>query len=416
MNQRYESAKQIYAKYGVDTEAAISKLSDIRISMHCWQADDVLGFENNGPLTGGIQTTGNYPGRATGPDQLFADLEKALSLIPGTHKLNVHANYAIFEDGEFADRDALEPKHFQKWVDFAKKHGMGLDFNPTYFSHPKANGLTLSSPDEEIRKFWVRHGICCMKIAEYFANETGYPCVINFWTGDGFKDIPADRMGPRMRYAQSLDEILACGYDKTKVYPCVESKVFGIGVESYTVGSGEFALSYALSRGIVPLFDNGHYHPTEVVYDKLPAMLCFSEKLAMHITRPIRWDSDHVVLFDDETKEIAKEIVRCGGLEGSVKIALDYFDASINRVAAWVVGYRNLQKALLNALLCPNEELKEIQDKDNWTELLVRQEEQKTLPFGEIWDEYCRRCNVPVDGEWYPIVKKYEDEVLSTRG
>ena len=414
MNQRYESAKQIYAKYGVDTEAAISKLSDIRISMHCWQADDVLGFENNGPLTGGIQTTGNYPGRATGPDQLFADLEKALSLIPGTHKLNVHANYAIFEDGEFADRDALEPKHFQKWVDFAKKHGMGLDFNPTFFSHPKANGLTLSSPDEEIRKFWVRHGICCMKIAEYFADETGYPCVINFWTGDGFKDIPADRMGPRMRYAQSLDEILACGYDKTKVYPCVESKVFGIGVESYTVGSGEFALSYALSRGIVPLFDNGHYHPTEVVYDKLPAMLCFSEKLAMHITRPIRWDSDHVVNFDDDTREMMMEVVRCDALD-RVFLATDYFDASINRVAALVIGMRSVQKALLYALLSPNAEMKALQDAGNTTKLMMLREEVKTLPFGDIWMEFCERNNVCGCSCWFKEIEEYEAQVLSKR-
>ena len=351
MNQkeRYESAKEIYAKIGVDTEAALAKLQETRISMHCWQADDVRGFEGTGTLSGGIQTTGNYPGGARNPDEVFADLDKALSLIPGTHKINVHANYAIAEPGETIDRDTIQPRHFKRWVEFAKAHHCGLDFNPTFFSHPKANGLTLSSPDEEIRQFWIRHGIACIRISEYFANETGYPCVMNIWTGDGSKDVPADRLGPRMRYADSIDQILACGYDKSKVYVTVESKVFGIGVEAYTVGSAEFALSYAMTRGITPLMDNGHYHPTEVVSDKIPALLVFNDKIALHITRPIRWDSDHVVAYDDETREMMKEVVRCNALD-RVFLATDYFDASINRVGALVIGMRNVQKAILNAL------------------------------------------------------------------
>ena len=413
-NERYLSAKEMYAKIGVDTEAALAKLQNIRISMHCWQADDVHGFEGMGALTGGIQTTGNYPGIARNPEEVFADLDKALSLIPGTHKINVHANYAIGEPGETIERDKLEPRHFAKWVELAKKHGCGLDFNPTIFSHPMAkDGMTLSHPDKEVRDYWVRHTIACIRISEYFATETGYPCVMNIWTGDGTKDIPADRMGPRARYADSIDRALACGYDKSKVYVTVESKVFGIGVEAYTVGSGEFSLCYAISRGITPLMDNGHYHPTEVVSDKIPALLAFFPEIALHITRPIRWDSDHVVLLDDETKEICKEILRCGGLEGKVYMALDYFDASINRISAWVVGIRNAQKALLMAALTPD--LTEMQNAGNWTELMVVQEEVKTLPFGDVWAEYCARQGAPADGEWFATVKAYENDVLAKR-
>ena len=374
-NERYLSAKEMYAKIGVDTEAALAKLQNIRISMHCWQADDVHGFEGMGALTGGIQTTGNYPGIARNPEEVFADLDKALSLIPGTHKINVHANYAIGEPGETIERDKLEPRHFAKWVELAKKHGCGLDFNPTIFSHPMAkDGMTLSHPDKEVRDYWVRHTIACIRISEYFATETGYPCVMNIWTGDGCKDIPADRMGPRARYADSIDRALACGYDKSKVYVTVESKVFGIGVEAYTVGSGEFSLCYAISRGITPLMDNGHYHPTEVVSDKIPALLCFSDKIALHITRPIRWDSDHVVLLDDETKEICKEIVRCGGLDGKVHIALDYFDASINRIACWTIGARNMQKALLWAALEPIAKLQKMEEEGDYTSRLAMME------------------------------------------
>ena len=414
---RFESAKAIYASYGVDVEKAIETLKAQPVSMHCWQGDDVIGFDHDGPLTGGIQTTGNYPGKARTPEELMADMDKAMSLVPGAKKINVHACYAIFEKGEFVDRDKIEPKHFKKWVDFAKERGMGLDFNPTFFSHPKVkDGLTLSSPDEETRKFWIEHGKACIRISEYFAKETGIPCVMNIWTGDGFKDIPADRVGPRMRYKESIEAILAEPFDRNLVKPTVESKVFGIGVEAYTVGSAEFTLSFAASHPdkCMPLMDNGHYHPTEVVSDKIPALLCFYPEFALHITRPIRWDSDHVVSFDDETREMAKEIVRGGGI-GRVYMALDYFDASINRVAAWVIGMRNWQKALLNALCLPNEALKELQDKNELTKLFACQEEVKTLPFGDIWEEYCNRCDVPADMKWFEEVEKYEKDVLSKR-
>lgn len=414
----YAEAKAKYAAIGINTDAAIAKLKNVPVSLHCWQGDDVRGFDTDPskPLTGGIQTTGNYPGRARTPEELMADLDMVLKLCPGTKKMNLHASYAIFEDGDWADRDKLEPKHFKKWVDFCKERGLGCDFNPTFFSHPKANGLTLSSPDHEIRKFWIDHGKACIRISAYLAEELGQPCVMNIWTGDGFKDIPADRMGPRVRYKEAIDEILFEPFDFNKVKPCVESKVFGIGVEAYTVGSAEFSLSYAAmnKEKCIPLMDNGHYHPTEVVSDKIPALLAFFPEIALHITRPIRWDSDHVVLLDDETKEICKEIVRCGGLDGSVKIALDYFDASINRISAWVVGFRNVQKALLMALITPD--LTAMQNADNWTELMVMQEELKTMPFGEIWTEYCRQCGAPADGEWFATVKKYEAEVLSKRG
>ncbi len=412
----YESAKQAYAKYGIDTDAAIAKLKKIPVSLHCWQGDDVIGFDHDGPLTGGIQTTGNYPGKATTPEQLMADIEEVIKLTPGTKKLNLHACYAIFEKGEFVDRDKIEPKHFAKWVEFAKKHGMGIDFNPTFFSHDKVkDGLTLSSPDAETRRFWIEHGKACIRISEYFAKETGIPCVMNIWTGDGFKDIPADRMGPRMRYKESIEEILKQPFDSKLVKITVESKVFGIGVESYTSGSAEFTLSFAASHeGVLPLMDNGHYHPTEVVSDKIPALLCFFPEIALHITRPVRWDSDHVVLFDDETKEMAKEIVRNDALE-RVFMALDYFDASINRIGAWTVGFRSWQKALLNALLLPNAKLKEFQDTNRMNELMVWQEEFKTMPFGEVWEEYCKQCGVVAGPEWYDEVKTYEKEVLSKR-
>ena len=390
---RYEFAKEIYAKIGVDTDLAIEKLKNIPVSLHCWQGDDVKGFDTDGPLTGGIQTTGNYPGRARTPDELMADMDKVMSLCPGKKKLNIHACYAIFEDG-IVDRDKLEPKHFQKWVDFAKERNMGIDFNPTFFSHPMVkDGLTLSSPDEKTRKFWIKHGKACIRISQYFAEQTGVPCVMNIWTGDGFKDIPADRMGPRMRYKESIEEILSEPYDKNLVKPCVESKVFGIGVEAFTAGSAEFSLTFAATHeGCLPLMDNGHYHPTEVVSDKIPALLCFFPEIALHITRPIRWDSDHVVLFDDETREMAKEIVRCDALD-RVYMALDYFDASINRISAWTLGFRNWQKALLNALCTPNELLTKLQDNNELTELQVMQDEMKTMPFGDIWDEYCITCN-----------------------
>ena len=413
--KRYEAAKEMYAEIGVDTDQALEVLKKIPVSMHCWQGDDVVGFDQDGPLTGGIQTTGNYPGKARTPEELMADIDEVLKLVPGTKKINVHACYAIFGDGERADRDALEPKHFAKWVEFAKERGMGLDFNPTFFSHPKASEYTLTSPDEEIRQFWISHGQACVRISEYFAEETGFPCVMNVWIPDGFKDIPADRLGPRMRYKDSLDQILSIDYDRSKVYVCVESKVFGIGLEAYTAGSAEFAQNYvAKTPGTIPLMDNGHYHPTEMVSDKISSMLLFNDKVALHVTRPMRWDSDHVVLLDDETKEIAKEIVRNDAID-RVFIALDYFDASINRISAWTVGMRNMQKALLYALLSPNKKLKELQDESKFTELMMLQEEIKTYPMGAVWDYYCEQENVPVRTDWYKEIQKYEEEVLSNR-
>ena len=413
----YSEAKARYAALGVNTDAAIAKLKEVPVALHCWQGDDVRGFDTDPskPLTGGIQTTGNYPGRAGTPEELMADLDLVLRLCPGKKKMNLHASYAIFEEGDWADRNNLAPRHFARWAAFCKERGLGCDFNPTFFSHPKAEGLTLSSPDEETRRFWIEHGKACIRISSYLAQELGQPCIMNIWTGDGFKDIPADRIGPRIRYKEAIDEILSEPFDFSMVKPCVESKVFGIGVEAYTVGSAEFSLSYAAMNKdrCIPLMDNGHYHPTEVVSDKIPALLAFFPEIALHITRPIRWDSDHVVLLDDETKEICKEIVRCGGLDGRVKIALDYFDASINRISAWVVGLRNVQKALLMALLSPD--LTAMQDEGNWTELMVIQEELKTMPFGDVWAEYCRVCGAPEDGEWFAAVKQYEKDVLLRR-
>lgn len=414
----YLQSKKKYESLGIDVDKVLETLKKLPVSLHCWQGDDVTGFDHDGPLTGGIQTTGNYPGKAKTPDELMQDMEKVISLCPGKKKLNLHASYAIFENGGFVDRDKLEPKHFAKWVEFAKKHNMGIDFNPTFFSHPNIkDGLTLSSPDESVRKFWIEHGKACIRISGYFAEETGIPCVMNIWTGDGFKDIPGDRMGPRMRYKDSIEQILSEPYDFKKVKPCVESKVFGIGVEAYTSGSAEFALSFAAMNKdkCMPLMDNGHYHPTEVVSDKIPALLCFFNEIALHITRPIRWDSDHVVIFDDETKEMAKEIVRCNALD-RVYMALDYFDASINRISAWSVGFRSWQKALLNALLMPHDKLKALQDEGRFTELMVLNEEIKTLPFGDIWEQYCKSSGVPTDSELFGEVDKYEKEVLIKRG
>ena len=414
IKSRYEEAKQMYAALGVDTDKAIEILKEVPVSIHCWQGDDVKGFDQDGPLTGGIQATGNYPGKAMTPEQLLADMDKAMSLCPGKKKINVHACYAIFEEGEWVDRDKLEPKHFKKWVEFAKERGMGLDFNPTFFSSPMVkDGLTLSSPDKATRDFWIEHGKACIRISQYFAEETGIPCVMNIWTGDGYKDIPADRLGPRMRYKESIEAILAEPFDKNLVKPCVESKVFGIGVESYTAGSAEFSLTFAATHeGCLPLMDNGHYHPTEMVSDKIPALLCFFPEIALHVTRPVRWDSDHVVLFDDETKEIAKEIVRNDALD-RVYIALDFFDASINRVSAWVNGMRSMSKSLLYALVSPNAMMKELQDTNQLTKLMVMQEEVKTLPFGDVWNYFCEESGIPAD--WFAEIEKYEKEVLANR-
>jgi len=411
--ERYEGAKNIYAQYGVDTEKALNTLKDVSISVHCWQGDDVTGFDCGDSLSGGIQTTGNYPGKARTPDELMADIDFAFSLIPGKKKLNLHASYAIFAEGEHAERNCIEPKHFAKWVEFAKARGIGIDFNPTFFSHPMVkDGLTLSSPDNEVRKYWIEHGIACIRIAEYFAKETGEPCVLNIWIPDGYKDIPADRYSPRARLKESLDTILGTDYDKSKVIVTLESKVFGIGLESYTVGSAEFYLTYSARNNITPLMDNGHYHPTEMVSDKISSLLLFNENIALHVTRGVRWDSDHVVILDDETKEIAKEIVFHDALN-RVFIATDYFDASINRISAWVTGVRNVQKALLNALLLPCDKMKALQANNEFTELMVINEEMKTAPFGDVWNEFLRRSDKKND--YITDIKAYEKEVLAKR-
>ena len=413
IESRYKDATEFYAAAGVDTEKALEKLGKIAISMHCWQGDDVNGFENAGELTGGIQTTGNYPGKARNPQELMADIDKVLSLVPGKHRLALHASYAMPADGRKVERNELKPEDFAPWVEFAKKRGLGLDFNPTYFSHPLSADATLSSENEEIRKYWVQHGICCLKISEYFARELGTPCVMNIWIPDGFKNAPADRAAPRARLKRSLDEILATPYDKSLVYVTVESKVFGIGLESCTVGSHEFYMNYAAKNGILCLLDSGHFHPTESVADKISSMLLFADKVALHVSRPVRWDSDHVVLYNDEVRDIAREIVNNGAEK--VLLAMDYFDASINRIAAWATGMRSMQKALLEALLFPQEKAVALQESRNFTALMNLQEKMKTYPAGDVWNEFCRRNGSPDETLWFDDVVAYERDVLSKR-
>ena len=413
MSQVYEEAKKTYAAFSVDTEKALSVLSTIPISIHCWQGDDVGGFEPaQSALSGGIQATGNYPGKARNFTELTADYDKALSLIPGKHRISLHASYAVTDHP--VERDELLPEHFSAWVTYAKERDLGVDMNATFFSHPKAaDGLTLSHPDEEIRQFWIRHAIASRRIAEHFGKELGTPSVCNIWIPDGYKDVPADRMSPRARLKDSLDQIFA--EKLPHVIDCVEGKLFGIGLESYTVGSNDFYLAYAAThQNVYPLLDNGHFHPTECVSDKIPTYLNFFDQLPLHVTRPVRWDSDHVVRLDDELREIAKEIVRCSALD-KVKIGLDYFDASINRIAAWVVGVRAMQKALLHALLIPYEQLRQYQNESRFTELMVYDEALKTGPAGAVWDEFCRRNQVPDDFHWYADVQKYENDVLRKR-
>jgi L-rhamnose isomerase len=412
IKERYEIAKDAYASAGVDSDKAIEALEAYSISMHCWQGDDVIGFDHDGPLTGGIQTTGDYPGRATTPEELMADIDKVYSLIGGKHRLALHASYAVFNNG-FHDRDAIEPSDFSAWVDYAKDRGIGLDFNPTYFSHEKAKQYTMASPDPAIRDFWVEHSKACVRIANYFADSLDTHCLLNVWIPDGSKDIPADRLGPRERFAESMDRMIAEPHDKDKVYISLESKVFGIGLESYTVGSAEFGLCYAASRGILPLMDNGHYHPTEFVSDKISSALLAFDKIALHVTRPVRWDSDHVVRYDDETCELAKEIVACG--RDRILVGTDWFDASINRVAAWVIGMHSFQKAMLYALLTPLHEFKRLQDEQRYTELIVKQEALKMLPLGAVWDMFCEKTGVPASSAWYNEVMAYERDVLSRR-
>lgn len=416
VQENYKKAKEEFAKIGVDTEKALDAVKEIPISVHCWQGDDVLGFEGVDTLEGGIQATGNYPGRARTPEELMEDIKEAASLMPGKKRLNLHASYAILgEDKGKVDRDQYTFKYFKPWVDFAKSIGLdGIDFNPTFFSHKKVkDNMTLSSPDEETRRFWIEHGKRCLEISSELGKAFGGPCMMNIWIPDGLKDVPADRLSPRLRLRDSLDEMLADpNYDKNYVMPTVESKLFGIGVESYTVGNSEFYQNYAATRHITCLMDMGHYHPTEVVSDKIPSLLCFYDKLALHVSRPVRWDSDHVVIFDDELKEVAKEIIR-NHAEKKVKIGLDYFDASINRIFAWVTGERSMEKALLYALTLPNDEMRELQDKGDFTKLMYLQEKAKMMPFSDVWNEYLRRSGLT--DQYYEDAMKYEKEVLAKR-
>lgn len=407
----YQYAKEKYAAIGVNTEKAMEILKNVPISLHCWQGDDVQGFLSSGKLSGGIQTTGNYIGKARNFDELKADLEVAFSLIPGKKRLNLHAIYAVTDKPVSIDK--LTIKEFEPWLKWALPRGIHLDFNPTLFSHPMVkDNLTLSSPDESVRRFWIDHVKASRAISAEIGKRQGTPCLCNLWIADGLKDVPADRLSPRLRLKASLDEIYAVKYPKEYILDSLESKVFGIGLESYTVGSSEFYMNYAAQKGLCCLLDNGHYHPTEVVSDKIPSLLAFYDDVALHVTRGVRWDSDHIVVLDDELKEIAKEIVRNGAID-KVHIGLDYFDASVNRILAWVVGDRNMQKALLFALLLPNDELKTLQDKAQFGKLTYLSETLKTYPLGAVWEEYLRRENVAVDA--YPKIESYESEVLIKR-
>jgi L-rhamnose isomerase len=414
IEKAYEAAKARYAELGVDSDKAMDRLSEIAISLHCWQGDDVSGFESSEGLTGGgIMATGAYPGKAGTPDELRADLEKALSLIPGKHRLNLHAMYA--ETKGRVERNELEPKHFAAWIDWAKANGLGMDFNGTFFSHPKAeSGFTLSSADKGIRKFWVEHGIACRTVGAAMGKALGTACVTNLWIPDGSKDIPVDRKEPRERLRMSLDEIFAKKIGRSRLLDSVESKLFGIGSESYVVGSHEFYLGYAIENKTLLCLDTGHFHPTEVVSDKISSVLTFLYEILLHVSRGVRWDSDHVVILSDELRAIAEEIVR-GDYLHRVHIGLDFFDASINRVAAWVIGTRCMIKALLIAMLEPTRNLRQTEQAGNYTSRLAMLEEIKTLPFGAVWDYYCMKSNVPAAEGWLAEVKAYEKSVLSKR-
>lgn len=414
IEKKYEEAKQRYQELGVDAEKALAQLKDTKISMHCWQGDDVTGFLNpDGELTGGIVSTGDYPGRARTPEELRQDIDKALSLIPGKHKLNLHAMYV--DADEEVDLNEIEPKHFKRWVDWAKEKEIGLDFNPTFFNHPMfKDGYTLAHPDKEVRYFWIEHGKRSRKISEYFGRELGQKSYNNFWVPDGMKDNPIDRLSPRKRLMESYDDIFSEEVDPELTEDTVESKLFGIGAEAYTVGSHEFYMGYGISRNKTVLMDAGHYHPTEVISNKISALALFSENLMLHVSRPVRWDSDHVIIMDDELQDIMREIVRNDLLERTA-IGLDFFDATINRIAAWVVGVRNAQKALLKALLDPVSELKEAELNFDFTKRLVLTEELKDLPYADVWNYFCLKNNVPVGLAWYDEVKEYEKEVLANR-
>jgi len=416
VTKNYEAAKESYAELGVDTDAVLDILKNIPISLHCWQGDDVGGFESpDSELEGGgIQCTGNYPGKARTACELRMDLDKTLSLIPGKHRLNLHACYAE-TDGKKVDRNELQPEHFQKWIDWAKENKMGIDFNPTFFSHPNADGgFTLSSPNETIRKFWVEHGIACRKISAHMGRELGTPCVMNTWIPDGFKDIPVDRKAARERLKQSLDEMFAEEIDPKYHLDAVESKLFGIGSESCVIGSHEFYMGYTVANKKLLCLDAGHFHPTEVISDKISSVLNFIDEILLHVSRPVRWDSDHVVIFDDELKNIAHEIIR-GDLLNRVHIGLDFFDATINRIAAWVIGTRSMIKALCYALLEPTAMLKKAENEGDFTTRLAVLEELKTMPFGAVWNYYCQIMEVPVACDWLTEVRKYETEVLMLR-
>lgn len=416
IDQDYGRAKELYRKYGVDTDAVLERLADFQISMHCWQGDDVTGLEvtAEGLSGGGIMATGNYPGKARNGEELRADMKKAMSLIPGKQRANLHASYAE-TDGVFVERDQLRPEHFQKWIDWARKNNIGIDFNSTFFSHPMADtGYTLSSKDKTIREFWIRHAKACREIAAYIGKELGSPVVHNIWIPDGSKDIPADRIAHRQILKDSLDEILSVEYDRNYLVDTVESKLFGIGSEAYVVGSHEFYMGYAMTRDVMLCLDAGHFHPTEGIADKISSLLTFSKEILLHVSRGVRWDSDHVIILNDDLLSIAHEIKRSNALD-KVHFGLDFFDASINRLTAWVTGTRNAQKALLIAMLEPTHLLKEAEESGNLGNRLALMEEFKILPYGAVWNKLCLDQNVPAGAEWLNDVKEYEETVLSKR-
>lgn len=415
VEQAYEIARQAYAEIGVDVDRALERMKHVPISLHCWQGDDVAGFEGLGQeIGGGLAVTGNYPGRARTPEELRSDLDKALSLIPGTHRLNLHASYGEF-GGKRVDRNEIEPEHFQGWIDWAKEKDLGLDFNPTYFAHEKAaDGFTLAHPDEGIRRFWIEHGVACRKIGAEMGRQLGTPCVTNVWVPDGMKDLPVDRKGPRQRLTESLDTLFAEELDPAQNLDAVECKLFGIGSESYVVGSHEFYLAYAITRNKLLCLDAGHFHPTEVISDKVSSVLNYLPEILLHVSRGVRWDSDHVVLLSDEVQAIAQELVR-GEFLGRTHIGLDFFDASINRVAAWIIGMRSMLKALLIAMLEPIDQLREFEAAGDYTSRLALLEELKTLPLGAVWDYHCLRSGVPVGQQWLKDVRTYEADVLRQR-
>ncbi len=414
IQQSYTQAKSIFAAWGVDTDAALTKLKTIPISLHCWQGDDVNGFETAGAPGGGLAVTGNYPGRARNGDELRADLDLTYKLLPGKHRLNLHALYAE-TGGKKVDRDAQAPEHFARWMDWAKSIGIGVDFNPSYFAHPKAaDGFTLTHRDEGIRKFWIDHGIASRKIAKAFAEKLGTPAVNNVWIPDGYKDTPVDRKAPRERLEKSLDAVFAESIDPKYVLDAIEGKLFGIGSESYVVGSHEFYLGYAIRKNKLVCLDAGHYHPTEQMSDKISSVFSSLNRILLHVSRGVRWDSDHVVTLNDDLLAIAQELVR-GDYVNRTHIGLDYFDASINRIAAWVIGTRNMLKALLIALLEPIQKLKEAENGGDYTKRLAMLEEIKLLPVGAVWDYYCKQSGVPTGLNWLDEVRKYENDVLSKR-